>query len=435
MFDSVFNFCKLFLVWCFFLVGVSSSFGGGSLPKLGISDGLGVHIQVKDATPEALAKIAESGFKIVRMDFKWDTIETEKGKYNWSRYDEIVSILRQYHLRPLFILGYSNKLYAEVRELSVSGRAARPIAISPSDDLSINAYKNWVVAGVARYETIQPIWEIWNEPDHSTFWTPRVNVGDYLKMAIRTCDGVRREHPNATIVAPGAANLPGVGSGEFLRAIADSSLPRCLDAISVHPYRLDRPPESVNANYQILRNFFQERSTKFIVSEWGYTMESGLKLNERAQAGWLVRMALNNVAQGIAATVWYEWRDQSTDGSLREGNFGIVKNDSTPKIALKAASVMAEQLDGYSFVRTLDFREKGISAMLFRTIDSMPARFKVVVWSTSASDERLLVMPEFATAGGIDFLGERISSSSKVVGGEPKIRVGGEPRYISVVPR
>src|ERR1051325_1192006 len=74
---------------------------------------LGVNIHFTDAQPGEIKMIAEAGFRWVRMDFKWDETEREQGVYDFSAYDRLLASLDQFQIRPLFILDYGNRLYAD----------------------------------------------------------------------------------------------------------------------------------------------------------------------------------------------------------------------------------------------------------------------------------------------------------------------------------
>src|SRR3954449_13293068 len=64
-----------------------------------IPEGIGVNIHFTDPQPGEMKLLAASGVRWVRTDFYWQSIETEKGRYDFSPYDRLISTLEQYHLR------------------------------------------------------------------------------------------------------------------------------------------------------------------------------------------------------------------------------------------------------------------------------------------------------------------------------------------------
>src|SRR5437868_12353189 len=83
------------------------------LPGPTVPLGLGVNIHFVEPPARDVAMIAAAGFGFVRMDFFWAGIERQKGRYDFSGYDHLVSALTGHGIRPLFILDYGNPLYDE----------------------------------------------------------------------------------------------------------------------------------------------------------------------------------------------------------------------------------------------------------------------------------------------------------------------------------
>jgi len=72
---------------------------------------LGVNIHW--TTPQAgeLQMLKAGGFGFIRMDFNWDATEPQKGVYDFSQYDILMSNLNSVGIRALLILDYTNSLY------------------------------------------------------------------------------------------------------------------------------------------------------------------------------------------------------------------------------------------------------------------------------------------------------------------------------------
>ncbi len=100
---------KLFLLLCLLpFAAVANELPGPVLPA-----GVGVNIHFVRGQTRDLDLIAAAGFKFIRMDFAWDSIETKKGEYDWSAYDELTRNLEQRGISAIYILDYSNPLYEE----------------------------------------------------------------------------------------------------------------------------------------------------------------------------------------------------------------------------------------------------------------------------------------------------------------------------------
>jgi len=70
--------------------------------------GAGVNIHFVTGGEKDLDMIAAAGFKFIRMDFEWQSIERTKGTYNWVAYDELTANLEKRGLCAIYILYYSN---------------------------------------------------------------------------------------------------------------------------------------------------------------------------------------------------------------------------------------------------------------------------------------------------------------------------------------
>src|SRR5882762_1195357 len=113
-----------------------------------IPDGFGVNIDFTDARPGEMKMLAEGGFRWVRMDLKWDATEKERGRYDFSSYDRLMSALRPYNVRALFILDYGNPLYDN--------------GAPPRTEVTRQAFARWAVAAARRFAGRGVLWEIYN---------------------------------------------------------------------------------------------------------------------------------------------------------------------------------------------------------------------------------------------------------------------------------
>ena len=311
-----------------------------------IPGALGVNIHFTDPKPGELAMLAGAGFRWVRMDFVWQSTETAKGIYDFTAYDRLVKALDEHHLRPLFILDYTNSRYDDDH--------------APFTSEGRQAFANWAAAAVKRYRGRGIVWEIYNEPN-TGFWTPAPNVANYVKLALAASQAIHQVAPAEQIIGPGVwgFDLPFVE--ECLRA----GLLSYWSAISVHPYRKGAP-ESVVDDYARLRKLMQRYSSAgkpvpIISSEWGYSSAS-FNVGEEKQAALLARQILINQSQGIALSIWYDWRDDGRNPGEIEHHFGTVlpapyfDRDPLydPKPAYRASQTLTEFLAGCGFGERLN---------------------------------------------------------------------------------
>ena len=316
------------------------------IPPLVIPSGVGVNIHFVGGHQKDLDMIAAAGFKWVRMDFAWESIERTNGVYDWSAYDELTANLEKHGLSALYILDYSNPLYEEKTGDQVP---------APRRPESVSAFAKWAAAAATHYHGRHIIWEIWNEPNGG-FWKPVANVSQYSALAVSTAAAIRAADPSATVIGPACAGF----DWPFLEAFLQSSVLENLDAVSVHPYRdFKIGPETAAADYARLRGLIEKyaptkekKQMPIISGEWGYSTQHGGASLE-TQAAYAVRQQLSNLMNGVRLSIWYDWQNDGKDANYNEHNFGTVMNDLTPKPAYIAIKTMTSRLGGYVFKRRM----------------------------------------------------------------------------------
>jgi len=129
--------------------------------------GLGVNIHFTEPRPGEIKQIAAAGFRWVRMDFKWDATERERGRYDFAPYDRLLSSLDEFGIHALFILDYGNPLYDDG---------------PPRTKVARQAFANWATAAAKHFSGRGLIWEIYNEPNIAQFWPSGPNAAEYTAM-------------------------------------------------------------------------------------------------------------------------------------------------------------------------------------------------------------------------------------------------------------
>ena len=383
-----------------------------ALPELRVPNGFGVNIHFT-GDPRDLDLIAEAGFKFIRMDLSWSGIERQKAVYNFERtgYDALTEGCTKRGIRILYILDYSNNLYES--DSSVRTEQGR------------KAFAAFAEAAAKRYAGKGILWEIWNEPNLRQFWNPQPGADDYCKLVAETAPLVKRADPTGLIVAPATSGIP-LG---WLEQCFKQGLLSHIDVLSVHPYR-SKPPETVTADYTALRELIGRyapagKQIPVISGEWGYSNINWDKnpLSNNQQAQYLTRMFLTNLYQGIAVSIWYDWKNDGTDPNEREHNFGTVGHDLTPKAAYLAAQTLASTLSGYTIKSRMDLSSD--KNFVFR----MATKNKpgIVFWTIG--EEHEWTLPLKAGEGTlVDMLGSKTEISWQTA--ELKIRLSPSPQYL-----
>ncbi|MDR3707959.1 MAG: cellulase family glycosylhydrolase [Capsulimonadaceae bacterium] len=357
--------------------GFPAPLSADGLSSPGIPQSCGVNIHYRPIPDSILPRLGDTGYGYARTDFKWDQIEKQPGVYDFSTWDKMTAQLASIGCKPLYTMTYGNPIYDPdaVAHAAIKGPYA-----PPRTPQAVAAYARFAAAAAAHFRGRGVIWEIWNEPDGVTFWKPTPSADEYTTMALEAAKEMRQADPSATILAPGLAgyNVP------YLRTVLKSGILKYIDAVSWHPYR-HSAPETVAAQYDSMSKIIAQYTPPgapirpIIASEWGYATTAKWNCSEDAQARYLVREWLANMAMGVDLTIFYDWRDDGKDPADQEANFGTLHNDFSLKPSGAAAKQLISTLNGYQFAHRLASASPTDWRLLFRKGQSLA----VVAWSNA----------------------------------------------------
>ena len=392
-------------------------------PEPEVQDALGADIHFVTPEPGEMQMLAASGVRWVRMDFDWAATERAKGQYDFSSYDGLVAALDAYHLQALFILDYSNPLYDR--------------GLSPASDEAQDAFARWAAAAAGHFRGRGYLWEIYNEPNWH-FWTPHPNRDAYIKLALATSEAIEEAAPGEKVIGPATAVI----DPPFLEACFRAGLLNYWSAVSIHPYR-PSDPETVAEDLRQVRLLIRQyappgKSIPIVASEFGYSsVWSGL--DETKQARMLARVWLAGLANDVALTVWYDWRDDGADLKNPEDHFGLVgfrqaaagtKSTSQtgpyrPKPAYFAAQTLTRLLGGLHFNKRLALESPDDYVLLFTKGNEV----RLAAWT--ASPPHAVVIP--ASRGVFDVTGCTGEGVAPLKADRRGLRITltGEPQYLA----
>jgi polysaccharide biosynthesis protein PslG len=368
---------------CLSIVAGRSTVVAAELPGLVLPDGLGVNIHFTDPRAGEMNMLAQGGFRWIRMDFAWQSMERTKGTYDFSAWDRLMKVLEAKHIRAVFILNYSNPLYDD--------------GMSPASDEGRAAFARWAAAAAHHFRGRGILWEMYNEPNLNRFWKPKSDVQQYIKLALEVGKAMRRAEPRELYVGPATSRI----DFKFLEPCFQSGLLEYWSAVSVHPYR-GRGPESAAAEYAQLREMIAKYAPKgknipILSGEWGYSSASkGIGVD--TQGKYLPRQWLTNVSNGVRLSIWYDWHDDGEDPNEREFHFGTVYfpylEHKTPvyrpKPAYLAAKTLTRELSGYCFRERLAIGGDDDYVLAFCK-DGDPQKVRWAAWTTADSPHTVVI--------------------------------------------
>ncbi len=383
-----------------------------------VPEGLGVNIHFTDARPGEMEMLAAGGFTWVRMDLSWSGTERVKGEYDFRPFERLLDSLDKHGIRAMLILDYHNRFYDE--------------GLSPYTDEGRAAFARWAAAAVAKFKGRGVLWEMYNEPNIS-FWKPRPNPPDYIKLAIEVGKAIRATAPDELYVGPATSRI----DMPFLEACFEAGLLEYWDAVTVHPYRQTAPetvvPEYANLRRAIERHAPAGKHIPIISGEWGYSAV-WQRFDADRQARYLARQWLVNLSQSVPLSIWYDWRDDGKDPKEPEHHFGTVGHDYRrdqqpvfePKPAYRAAQTLTRCLKGLQFNKRLDVGDPDDWCLLFAAGD----RQVLACWTTRPGDPREVVLP---TGRGrfqvVNLTGEKVVQQEADAAGL-RLSLSGDVQYV-----
>ncbi|MFA5096523.1 MAG: beta-galactosidase, partial [Candidatus Omnitrophota bacterium] len=141
---------------------------------------------------KAIGLMKEAGVGWVRMDFLWEDIEPEKGRFVFAKYDRVVGLLAKNNIHILGIFDYS------AQWASGCGKWNCP----PQDN---GLFVKYAVKLITRYKEKIRHWEVWNEPDSGVYWSRQDGLRSYCRLLKDVYIAAKKADPGCKILNGGLA--------------------------------------------------------------------------------------------------------------------------------------------------------------------------------------------------------------------------------------
>lgn len=175
--------------------------------------------------PEAevsMKMLNEAGIGFVRTGFPWSRIESKRGVFDYTRWDNLMK-------------------YAEENGITISAnfpsgvpKYARPFP-HHADEMA-EALEKFA----SRYKGKIKYWEMVNEPNHLSFWGGlKPNAKEYAELLKKIYPAIKRGDPNTTAVFGGIAGV----ALPYIEDVFKAGAANCFDVMNIHPYDWRAIPE------------------------------------------------------------------------------------------------------------------------------------------------------------------------------------------------
>jgi hypothetical protein len=276
------------------------------------------------------------GARWTRYDFAWSALEPRKGLFRFGKLERAVLEARTRGLSVVAMLGYAPSW-------ANGGHGDKYPPRRPSD------YGRFAGRAAAHFAPLGVhFYELWNEPNTSTFFKPSPNAGLYAAMVKAAYTRIKRADPNATVLAGSLAprgsyedvncdgardtgrDRAGVNPIRFLARLYADGAGNSFDVLSVHPYAAGGLKERCSAWAELeqtkpsLRSVMRangDSAKKIWATEYGNAL-SWVGGNEKAAA--------TRLKQALALWKTYPWAGPLFVFNLWDAHgsgFGLLRAD------------------------------------------------------------------------------------------------------------
>ncbi|AWT10637.1 hypothetical protein DM292_10790 [Stutzerimonas frequens] len=325
-----------------------------------------------DPSGRAYAMMRDAGIISVRTDAHWAYVERQPNQLKiepfWQRY---LKETARHGLSTQFILGYGNQHHGDGEK--------------PRSEPVRAAYNRYVDFVTENLKGQVAYYEIWNEWDVEDPRDPAFTQ-DYARLIADAAGIIRQRDPAATVLA-GAVTSQGIESGFALRLL-ENGLMQSVDGLSLHPYvhcrgwRRNTPEAWIDWMAEVDKELTRAagRPVPLYLTEMAWPSHQGAcGIDETLQAAYLARaFFLARTLPNIKGMWWYDFRNDGTDKTEREHNFGLVRQDFTPKPAYPVLAAISEIVSQYAYLGRLENTANDVVMLRFaRGEDEL-----LVAWST-----------------------------------------------------
>jgi GH35 family endo-1,4-beta-xylanase len=282
----------------------------------------------------------------VRVDIDWSVVESQRGQFDWAYPDLIVDEAAAHGMNVLAVLAFSPDWSRTSTGDPATARHSRPDQLTDYAHFARLAAERYAPRGVRT-------WEIWNEPNTRKFWPPRPDADEYADVFRAAADAIRGVSPDSTLLIGGLSPKFEEPEAEiapvvYLEQLYANGAAQLADGIAVHPYSfprwpMDPHPRTDGGFYHLpdVRAVMERNGDdrkRLWITEFGAPTGTGpYAVSEDDQAAALLQ-ARDQVQRWDWAgpLIYYELVDGGTDTDDTEQNFGLLREDLSPKAAAVA---------------------------------------------------------------------------------------------------
>ncbi|HVT63036.1 MAG TPA: carbohydrate binding domain-containing protein, partial [Legionellaceae bacterium] len=252
-------------------------------------------------------KIHSAGLNSARFDVSWKNLETADDTYDntyVTLLDNVLDYMKTKNIRPIIT-------FLETPSWANGGCG------NMCPPTNMQKYADAIGFLAQRYASTHPdiIWEIWNEPNSSTFWSSGPSGADYARMLRLSYTSIKAENTNYKVLGGSIVfNDP-----DFLKNMYAGGAKGYFDALAIHPYAFSdsttayTPDDTSNPQYsfkqaiedleQTMADYGDTNKPEYI-TEFGYSTDAVSDATRATYLAKAVDMVQNDYAYVHAFQVY-----------------------------------------------------------------------------------------------------------------------------------
>jgi len=393
---------------------------GAAAPLFGVN----THFAQRDIPDRAYALLRLAHVDLIRDQWTWSAVESRAGRLiaptqPSGGITHARAMLLQSGIRILHDCAYTNPLYDGNR--------------FPTSAAGIAAFARYCAFVAQEFGPALYGSEIWNESNAIDA------ASTYAPLARATAQALQRAVPEAAILQGGGAGAGGGADPFYEESVFKTIGADCCTGDSVHPYMTNPDVGYFAANSRLINPVTQQsivniafvsfwtdyishlfklvRGSNFTEIGWSTAHDGRQGVSEEKQAAYVSRSLLDasepsacTRASGVASAIIdrgcaptatavipdlrslfvYDFEDDGSDPNNREHNFGLVRQDLTPKMSYSAYAQAAGVLRGTEFSTAVRFAQRSLArALLFRE----STRTWLVLWTAEFAPDGIAKSP------------------------------------------
>ena len=248
---------------------------------------------------------------------RWSQINTSRGYINWAALDAWVSLAQSKGVELIYTFG-STPVWASTNKYQ-TGCAYGDGTCAPPN------YTDWeeFVGQVAtRYKGKIKYYEIWNEPNHSQYWTG--STSQMVELSRRAANLIRGIDSNARILSP-SPTWASTTAWDWMNAYLNAGGGSYFDIVAFHAYTGNQKAETtfyiIDGIKKVLASHSISRPLWITEAGWG---RNSVISDASTQTGFLAQRLLLTWSRGVSRYYWYQW-DNLSWGTLWTSSGGTTQ--------------------------------------------------------------------------------------------------------------